>query len=53
MTDFRIPAMKPFLEQNTQKRRRDSLTGAGLKKNDNTIGERYNGKFALQQSMKA
>jgi len=53
MTDFRIPAMASGLEQNTQKRRRDSLTGAGLKNNHKTIGKMYNGKFALQRSMKA
>jgi hypothetical protein len=45
--------MAPALEQNTQALRRDSLTGAGLKNNHNAIGRRYNGKFALQQFMKA
>jgi hypothetical protein len=53
MTDFRFQATTPALEQNTQKRRRDNLTGAGLKNNHNTIGKTYNGKFALQQSMNA
>jgi hypothetical protein len=53
MTDFQIQAMTPALEQNTQTRQRDSLTGVGLKNNHNTIGRRYIGKFALHQSMKA